>query len=93
MAGKKHRSLKQESLAENKELGLDDQQAMFDLIFATLREYGIDERLWLEEYFAASGVGNGLESAKAPADVEQFLPWNMPAEMRQRLQKRTILHL
>jgi hypothetical protein len=97
MSKKKHRSLKAESLAENKELGLERSQEMFDTIFAVLRQHNIDEKLWLTEYLEACGVVDSMMDGrvppKPPADFERFLPWNMSPEMRQRLQKRTLIHL
>jgi hypothetical protein len=94
---KRSRSLKQESLAENKELGLEHVQEKFDIIFAVLRQHNIDEERWLDEYCRAcpdlEAVMAGQKPAQAPADFEKFLPWNMPDEMRRRLQKRTIAHL
>ena len=97
MSKKKHRSLKAESLAENKELGLERSQEMFDTIFAVLRQHNIDEKLWLTEYLEACGVVNpmapGQMPPKPPADFKKFLPWNMSVDMRQRLQKRTLIHL
>jgi hypothetical protein len=97
MSKKKHRSLKAESLVENKELGLERSQEMFDTIFAVLRQHNIDEKLWLTEYLQACGVvdsmmGNGV-TPKPPADFERFLPWNMSDDMRARLQRRTLIHL
>jgi hypothetical protein len=97
MSKKKQRSLKAESLAENKKLGLEGSQEMFDTIFAMLREYNIDEKLWLTEYLDACGVvdsmmGTGV-TPKPPSDFEKFLPWKMSNDMRTRLQKRTLIHL
>ncbi len=98
MPKKKHQSsLKAQCLAENKELGLEDSQEMFDTIFAVLRQHNIDEKLWLTEYLEACGVvdsmiGSGVKP-KPPADFERFLPWNMSEDMRMRLQKRTLIHL
>jgi hypothetical protein len=97
MAKKKRQSLKEEHLAENKELGLEKEQEMFDVLFAVLREHNIDEELWLAEYIRAcpniDSIMSGEHAATPPADFERFLPWNMPDDMRSRLQKRTLLHL
>jgi hypothetical protein len=90
-------SLKAQHLAENKELGLEKQQEMFDAIFAVLREHNIDEELWLADYMQAcpnfDAVMAGDQEPMPPPNFEQYLPWNMPDDMRKRLQKRTILHL
>jgi hypothetical protein len=97
MAKKKRQSIKKEHLAENKELGLEKEQEMFDVLFAVLREHNIDEELWLAEYIRAcpniDSIMAGEHAATPPADFERFLPWNMPDDMRSRLQKRTLLHL
>lgn len=99
MAKKKRLSIKDQHLAENVALGLEKQQEMFDAIFAVLREHNIDEELWLVEYLQAcpnlDAVMAGKQAPTPPTNFERFLPWNMPDEMRSRLQKqkRTILHL
>jgi hypothetical protein len=76
-------TLKEESLAENKALGLEQMQEQMDVIFAVLHEHGINSRLWMEEYFTASQA-NGLN---VPADFEKFLPWNLSSETKKRLSK------
>lgn len=76
-------TLREESLAENKELGLEAMQEQMDFIFAILHEHGINSRLWMQEYLEAAERNGG----KAPADLEKFLPWNLPAEAKARLSK------
>jgi transposase len=58
--------------------------AMMLSIFATLRLNGVCPRLFFTEYFAAVAAAGG----QAELIVEQFLPWNLPAERRERLVHR-----
>ena len=76
-------TLREESLAENKELGLEAMQEQMDFIFAVLHEHGINSRLWMQEYLEAAEKNGG----NAPADFEKFLPWNLSAEAKARLSK------
>jgi hypothetical protein len=80
---KRRMTLREESLAENKVLGLEQMQEQMDLIFATLHEHGINSKLWMEEYLA-SCEKNGWS---APNDFEKFLPWNLSSEIKERLSK------
>jgi hypothetical protein len=79
----RRRTLREESLAENKALGLEQIQEQMDVIFAILHRHGINARLWLEEVIA-SCQANGQNLS---ADFEKFLPWNLNPEMRDRLSK------
>lgn len=81
----KEMTLREESLAENKELGLEQVQEQMDFIFGILHQHGINSQLWLEEYIAASQA-NGM---KAPPDVESWLPWNLTDEQKNRFSKET----
>ena len=76
-------TLKEESLAENKALGLEGVQEQMDTIFAILRQHGINSRLWMEEVFAVSGANNW----NLPPDFEKFLPWNLSPAAKERLSK------
>ncbi len=76
-------TLREESLAENKALGLEETQKQMNVIFGILHEHGINSQLWMEEYFTASEA-NGW---KAPEDLEKYLPWNLSPEIKTRLSK------
>ncbi len=76
----KEMTLKEESLLENKELGLEPMQEQMDFIFQVLHEHGINSRLWLEEYMAAA-MANGMQ---APPNFEKWLPWNLSADQKKR---------
>jgi hypothetical protein len=78
-------TLREESLAENKELGLEEMQEQMDLIFKVLHEHGINSELWLQEYLEACASNDW----QAPADFERFLPWNLSPSARERLSKET----
>lgn len=78
-------TLRDECLAENKELGLEDMQEQMDLIFSVLHQHGINSQLWLEEYLAACEANGG----NAPPDVDNFLPWNLSVEKKKRLSKNS----
>ncbi len=80
---KRRLTLREESLIENKELGLEKQQEQMDAIFSMLKQHGINSRLWLEEYLIACESNGG----NTPPDFERFLPWNMSPEDRKRLSK------
>lgn len=54
-------------------------------IFATLALWKINSRLWLNWYFDACAKSGG----KAPADVTQFLPWNLSSDRRSELEIST----
>lgn len=45
-------------------------------IFSTLSLWGINQKLWCEEYFHECALLGG----KAPSDITKYLPWNMSAE-------------
>lgn len=53
---------------------------MFTVIY-TVELWGINSRLWLEEYLQECAKGNG----KVPTNPQRFLPWNMPREELIRL--------
>ena len=48
--------------------------AMLFSLLATLEIWGINARLWLTEYLQACAAAGG----EAPADLNPFLPWNLP---------------
>lgn len=50
-------------------------------IMATLKQVGLNPRLWLRWYLEACAAHGG----KAPADIEPYLPWNLNPEQRQKL--------
>jgi hypothetical protein len=77
--------LKEESLAENKALGLEQMQEEMDMIFSVLKQNGINIRLWMEEYLTACEESGG----NAPPDCEKFLPWNMSPELRARVSRES----
>lgn len=77
-------TLREESLLENKELGLEDVQEKMNVIFKLLNEYGINSELWLAEY-----LENCQKNGGVPKDFERFLPWNLSPADKQRLSKET----
>ena len=79
-------TLRDESLAENKELGLEAMQEQMDLLFAVLHEHGINSRLWMQEYLEAAERNGGT----APVDFKKFLPWNLTAEAKARMSKDSV---
>jgi hypothetical protein len=81
-----NRTLKQSYEAEKNESGMKQAQEMFDTICVWLQEYNIDERLWLEELITECRDMRGT----ANKDFQKFLPRNMPAAMRARLEKRPL---
>jgi transposase len=54
--------------------------ALFSLL-ATLKLWQINPRLWLHWYLQSCAEAGG----QAPKDIEPFLPWNLPEEMRANL--------
>ncbi len=80
-------TLREESLAENEELGLQGIQEQMDLIFKVLNEHGINSELWLKEYLEACSEG------QPPEDFERFLPWNLSSSAKERLSKETMFQL
>jgi hypothetical protein len=78
-------TLREESLAENKALGLEEMQVQMDAIFAILHEHGINSRLWLSEYLSA--CENHIWDS--PADFQKFLPWNLSTGTKARLSKES----
>lgn len=50
-------------------------------IFATLPKWNINPRTWLRWYLDACATAGG----KAPADIQPYLPWNMPEAERQKM--------
>lgn len=54
--------------------------ALFSL-FATLKLWQINPRLWLHWYLQSCADAEG----QAPKDVEEFLPWNLSEERREKL--------
>ncbi len=50
-------------------------------IFATLNLWKINPRAWLSWYFEACAANNG----KAPSNIEDFLPWNLPDDRLKEL--------
>jgi transposase len=55
--------------------------AMLFSLFATLQLCKLNPRRWLTWYLQKCAEGGG----KAPADISQFLPWNLSAEQRTTL--------
>ena len=82
----KRMTLRDESLAEDKELGIEHISEQMNVIKETLIQNGINFRLWLEEYLLAA-ENNGM---RPPANFEDYLPWNMSHEMKERLSKDSI---
>jgi transposase len=56
--------------------------AMLLSLFATLERWQVNPRTWLVWYVTACAEAGG----KAPADVAGYLPWNLSAAQRARLQ-------
>ncbi len=56
--------------------------AMLFSLFGTLQRWQLNPRAWLEGYLTACAASGG----KVPADVASYLPWNLSAEARERLQ-------
>ena len=54
-------------------------------IFQTLELWGINQYVWLTEYLEACACKEG---GKAPADISQFLPWEMSEERLRGLSKK-----
>jgi transposase len=54
--------------------------ALFSLL-ATLKLWQINPRLWLHWYMQSCAEAGG----QPPKDIEQFLPWSLPEEMRAKL--------
>jgi transposase len=54
-------------------------------ILATLKLWQINPRLWLNWYLQSCAEAGG----QAPNDIEPFLPWNLPQEMRAKLSIET----
>jgi transposase len=54
-------------------------------ILATLKLWKINPRLWLTWYFESCAAAGG----KAPANINQFLPWNLSDERRAALSSHT----
>lgn len=50
-------------------------------IFATLRKWAINPRLWLRQYLDACALSGG----QTPGDIRPFLPWNLSKEKRQMM--------
>jgi len=50
-------------------------------IFATLKLWQINPRLWLHWYLQSCAEAGG----QAPKDIEEFLPWNLSEESRAKL--------
>jgi len=55
--------------------------AMLFSIFATLTMWHLNPRQWLQWYLESCAAAGG----KAPADISEFLPWNLADEQRLRL--------
>ena len=55
--------------------------ALFSL-FATLKVWQINPRLWLHWWYLQSCAE---AEGQAPKDVEEFLPWNLSEERREKL--------
>jgi transposase len=53
-------------------------------IFATLSLWQLNPRNWLTWYFEHCAASGG----RVPADIQQFLPWNLSAEKRKSLGER-----
>jgi transposase len=56
--------------------------AMLFSLFGTLERWQLNPRAWLTWYLTACAAAGG----KAPAELASYLPWNLTAEQRQRLQ-------
>jgi transposase len=56
--------------------------AMLFSLFGTLQQWQLNPRAWLGWYLTACAASGG----KAPSDVSSYLPWNLSAEQRARLQ-------
>ena len=54
--------------------------ALFSIL-ATLKQWKINPRLWLQWYLQVCAEAGG----QAPKDIEPLLPWNLSEEMRARL--------
>ncbi len=74
-------TLRQESQAEDKELGIEHISEQMSLIKDVLAQNGINFMLWMEEYLGAAEK-NGMSP---PSNFEDYLPWNMTPEMKMRL--------
>src|SRR5262249_46991173 len=59
-------------------MGTGQWAAMLFSLFQTLALGNINPRVWLEEYLQACARAGG----QAPADVEAFMPWNLPQQKR-----------
>ncbi len=57
--------------------------AMFSMV-ATLKRWDLNPRRWLAWYLQSCAAAGG----KPPAEIESFLPWNLPAQRRQELASR-----
>jgi len=57
--------------------------AMFSIV-ATLNRWDLNPQRWLTWYLESCAVAGG----KPPADIETFLPWNLPDQRRQELANR-----
>ena len=55
-------------------------------IFATLSLWQLNARTWLTWYFEHCAAAGG----KVPADIPQFLPWNLSAEQKKSLGERGV---
>jgi hypothetical protein len=82
-------TLREECLAENKEIGLEQAQERFDLIFKVLHEHGINSQLWLQEYLEACAAHGG----QTPPDFERFLPWNLSSAQKARLSQESTFQM
>jgi transposase len=56
--------------------------AMLFSLFATLERWQLNPRAWLTWYLTACAAAGG----KVPAELASYLPWNLSAEQRERLQ-------
>lgn len=84
-ASSKRITLREENLAEDKELGIEHITNEMTLIRDVLYQHGINFRLWLTEYLTAAEQND----MKPPSNFEDYLPWNMSSEMKERLSKNT----
>jgi transposase len=60
--------------------------AMLFSIFATLKLWQVNPRLWLRWYLDSCAAAGG----QSPPDIQPFLPWNLSAEKRFELRMATV---
>jgi tetratricopeptide (TPR) repeat protein len=80
MTRKRFFLLREECDTEDHELGLLGSRKIIQGVFTELKEFDIDERQFLEEYFEA-------QSRNVQFNPNEFLPYDMPPEKIKRLSK------